>query len=181
MLGPCRRRQGGKPRRRRWLVLWADSKVNFQYAGFTFPPPRRAGAALSELRGLLGRLQRRLRSQSELRQFNAAQVAVFHHLIRHEDATVAELAQVEHMRPQSMGAVVASLQALGLVQGRPDPERRPQGAAEPDRRRASGGARLPRQPGRLAGAAVRRLCSPQEPALLVQAVPLLARLADAED
>jgi len=147
-----------------------------------FPPvPDELGAALSELRGLLGRLQRRLRSQSELRQFSAAQVAVFHHLIRHEDATVAELAQVEHMRPQSMGAVVASLQALGLVQGRPDPGdgRKVLLSLTAAGRRAVHDSRASRDDWLMD--AVSRLCSPQEQALLVQAVPLLARLADAED
>lgn len=144
------------------------------------PAPEELGAALSELRGLLGRLQRRLRSQSELRQFNAAQVAVFHHLIRHEDATVAELAQVEHMRPQSMGAVVASLQAQGLVQGRPDPAdgRKVLLNLTAAGRQAVHGSRTSRDDWLLA--AVSRLCSPQEQALLVQAVPLLARLADAD-
>ena len=150
-------------------------------ASSSSPAPDELGTALSELRGLLGRLQRRLRSQSELRQFNAAQVAVFHHLIRHEDATVAELAQVEHMRPQSMGAVVASLQALGLVQGRPDPSdgRKVLLNLTAAGRRAVLDSRASRDDWLMA--AVRRLCSPQEQALLVQAVPLLARLADAED
>ncbi|HEY0780561.1 MAG TPA: MarR family transcriptional regulator [Gemmatirosa sp.] len=42
-------------------------------------------------------------------------------LERDGPASVAELARAEGVRPQSMGATVAVLEAAGLVDGTPDP------------------------------------------------------------
>jgi len=43
------------------------------------------------------------------------------HLDRAGPTTVSALARLEGVRPQSMGATVASLEDLGLVRGLPDP------------------------------------------------------------
>jgi len=48
-------------------------------------------------------------------------VAVLLRLEKDGPATVSNLARGEAMRPQSMGAVVAPLEAAGLVSGAPDP------------------------------------------------------------
>lgn len=74
-----------------------------------------------ELRVLVGRLKRRLREETGTRGLTWAQIAVLGHLERTGPATVTELAQAEGVRPQSMGATVASLEAAGLLKGAPHP------------------------------------------------------------
>jgi DNA-binding MarR family transcriptional regulator len=80
-----------------------------------------ARALAGELRVLIGQLKRRLREQTNLEDITWSQVSVLSLLERDGPATVTALARVEGMRPQSMGATVASLQAAGLVSGSPDP------------------------------------------------------------
>jgi DNA-binding MarR family transcriptional regulator len=45
---------------------------------------------------------------------------VLGHLDRQRRTTVTALARIEGVRPQSMGATVAGLEALGLIKGSPD-------------------------------------------------------------
>jgi DNA-binding MarR family transcriptional regulator len=80
-----------------------------------------ARALAGELRVLIGQLKRRLREQTNLGDITGSQVSVLSLLEREGPATVTTLARVEGMRPQSMGATVASLQAAGLVCGSADP------------------------------------------------------------
>lgn len=49
------------------------------------------------------------------------EVAVLARLGRDGPATTADLARVEGMRPQSMGATIAVLEEMGLVERRPHP------------------------------------------------------------
>jgi DNA-binding MarR family transcriptional regulator len=88
------------------------------------PSPRdaeRLHALAADLRVLLGRLRRRLREEAGGGELPPAQVDVVHQLEREGAATIARLARAQGMRPQSMGANVAALQAAGLVAGAPDP------------------------------------------------------------
>jgi DNA-binding MarR family transcriptional regulator len=85
------------------------------------PETARAAALAAELRVLIGKLKRRLREQASPGDLTPSQVAVLVHLERAGSATVTELARAEAMRPQSMGATVAVLEAAGLVSGAPDP------------------------------------------------------------
>jgi DNA-binding MarR family transcriptional regulator len=80
-----------------------------------------ARALAAELRVLIGQLRRRLREQTNLGDLTWSQVSVLSLLERDGPATVTALARAEGMRPQSMGATVASLQEAGLVSGSPDP------------------------------------------------------------
>jgi DNA-binding MarR family transcriptional regulator len=48
-------------------------------------------------------------------------MSVLLRLEREGPATTSNLARLEAMRPQSMGAVIAALEAAGLVIGAPDP------------------------------------------------------------
>jgi DNA-binding MarR family transcriptional regulator len=48
-------------------------------------------------------------------------LSVLGRLERDGPATVTVLARSEGMRPQSMGAIVAALEAAGIVTGEPDP------------------------------------------------------------
>src|SRR5215469_9223312 len=78
-------------------------------------------ALAAELGDLFGKLKRRLRSQASAGDLTPSQVSVLSHLDRSGPITVSALARLEGVRPQSMGATVASLDDLGLVKGSPDP------------------------------------------------------------
>jgi DNA-binding MarR family transcriptional regulator len=82
-------------------------------------PP--AAALAAELATLFGRMKRKLRAQGSAGDLTPSQIAVLVHLDRNGPATVSALARSEGVRPQSMGATVASLEASGLVRGSPDP------------------------------------------------------------
>lgn len=79
-------------------------------------------ATAVELRVLVGKLRRRLRTQANFGGLPWSQVSVLGHLERDGPATVTTLARAEGMRPQSMGANVAALLEAGLVRGDPDPD-----------------------------------------------------------
>lgn len=81
----------------------------------------RVSALAVELHGLIGKLKRRLREQAHLGDFTFSQSAVLRRLDREGPATVTTLAKAEGVRPQSMGATVAVLEAAGLVAGAADP------------------------------------------------------------
>jgi DNA-binding MarR family transcriptional regulator len=87
------------------------------------PEPASSPAATlaAELHGLFGKLKRRLREQASAGDLTPSQIAVLAHLDRNGPTTVSALARLESVRPQSMGATVASLEMLGLVRGSPDP------------------------------------------------------------
>lgn len=85
------------------------------------PAPERASALAAELRPLLGKLKRRLREQADTGDLTPSQVAVVLRLEKEGPATTSALARSEGMRPQSMAAIVAALEAAGFVGGAPDP------------------------------------------------------------
>jgi DNA-binding MarR family transcriptional regulator len=74
-----------------------------------------------ELRVTAGRLSRRLREEAQIGDFSWSQMKVLSRLEREGPATVTTLAQAEGIKPQSMGATVATLRETGLVRGDPDP------------------------------------------------------------
>lgn len=80
-------------------------------------PPSLAG----DLRVLIGRLRRRLRDESRPGAYSWSQISILGRLDRDGPATVSSLAREEGMRPQSMGAIVATLQAEGLISSAPHP------------------------------------------------------------
>ena len=75
-----------------------------------------------ELRALISKLRRRLREQADAGDLTPSQVAVLHRLEQEGGATVSALARAEGVRSQSMGTTVATLEAAGLVAGKPDPK-----------------------------------------------------------
>jgi DNA-binding MarR family transcriptional regulator len=81
----------------------------------------RSAALATELRAVFGRLKRRLREQVGDGDLTPSQISVLLRLEREGPRTTSNLARLEGMRPQSMGSVIAPLQAAGLVSGRPDP------------------------------------------------------------
>lgn len=82
----------------------------------------RTSALAEDLRLLIGTLRRRMREQGRGEDLPPSQVNVLLRLEKHGPATVSALARSEGMRPQSMGAAIASLEAIGLVRGAPDPD-----------------------------------------------------------
>jgi DNA-binding MarR family transcriptional regulator len=69
----------------------------------------------------LGLLIRRMRAAASQHELSLTEYAVLARLSKHGPATTAELARAESVRPQSMGATVATLEELGLVERNPDP------------------------------------------------------------
>jgi DNA-binding MarR family transcriptional regulator len=89
----------------------------------TLPDPAtaRAMATAANLRVLVGALRRRMRGEGHLGDLTFSQSSVLLHLEREGPTTVTALAKLEGVRPQSMGATVAVLQAAGWVEGAPHP------------------------------------------------------------
>jgi len=81
----------------------------------------RASALALELRASLGKLKRKLRGQAGHEDLTSSQVSVVLRLEKDGPATVSNLARAQAMRPQSMSAVIAPLEAAGLVSGTRDP------------------------------------------------------------
>jgi DNA-binding MarR family transcriptional regulator len=76
---------------------------------------RRSEALASDLREVAGVLIRRLRAESSGQALSMSQDGVLVRLEKLGPSTVADLARVEHVTPQSMGTTVASLEEEGLV------------------------------------------------------------------
>ncbi len=74
-----------------------------------------------ELRLAVRRLMARLRQESAGDELTQSQRAVIARLDAQGPSTIATLARAEAVRPQSMGATVAAIEAEGLVRRTPDP------------------------------------------------------------
>lgn len=129
----------------------------------------------SELRGVLGQLIRRLRSENRL---PLTQGAVLSRLDREGPRSVSELAVCERVRPQSMAQTVGDLERDGLVLRTPDPTDRRRAVVEMT---ADGRATLEtdraQREGWLAQAIIEQL-TPEEQAALMEAAGVLRRLAE---
>jgi DNA-binding MarR family transcriptional regulator len=80
-----------------------------------------ASTVAAEIRAVCGKLKRRLREHGGRSDLTPSQTAVLLRLEKDGSATVSSLARAEGMRPQSMSAIVTSLQEARLVRGAPDP------------------------------------------------------------
>lgn len=74
------------------------------------------------LRAVVGILRRRLREQGSLGDFTPSQTDVLRHLEREGATTTSKLAREAGMRSQSMGPIVSSLEADGMVRCSQDPD-----------------------------------------------------------
>jgi DNA-binding MarR family transcriptional regulator len=95
--------------------------MNFMEDGASRSQIERASALAADLRAALGKLKRKLREHGGRSDLAPSQVSVLLRLEKDGPAAVSSLARAEGMRPQSMSAVVTSLQESGLVSGSPDP------------------------------------------------------------
>jgi DNA-binding MarR family transcriptional regulator len=136
-------------------------------------------ALAGDLRVVLGRLRRRLREQARIGDLTVSQGLVLSRLERDGAATVTALAFAEGMRPQSMGAIIAALEAVGLVKGEPDPAdgRSTILAVTPKCRELFKADRMARED--WLSRAIRSTLGRREQESLAGAVDLLRRLADA--
>ena len=164
-----------------------DTKYPLQFAfvcyGFRVPVQThdhqsgRASTLASDLRALVGTLKRRLREQAHDEDLTPSQVSALIRLEREGPLTVTALALVEGVRPQSMGATVAALEAAGLVCGAPDPNdgRQTLLSVTPRCQAWIAQGRDARQDWLVR--AIQRELSPEEQEQLVSAVALLKRIA----
>jgi len=98
-----------------------DSSIQTPSSTQTEPTNGATTALAGNLRVVIGQLVRRLRETVTLGDLTWSQIQVLGRLDRNGPATVSTLARAEGVRPQSMGATVAALEASGYVIGTPDP------------------------------------------------------------
>jgi DNA-binding MarR family transcriptional regulator len=130
----------------------------------------------NELRVVIGQIVRRLRAEH---RFSLSQGAVLGRLDREGTSSIGALATAERVRPQSMAQTVCDLEALGLIARRPDPSDGRRVLVEltelgietlaEERRKREGWLAL----------AIADDLSGEEQEVLMRAVALLRRLADA--
>lgn len=134
-----------------------------------------SGPLASELRVVLGRLIRRLRTEH---RFSLSQGSVLGRLDREGPQSTSKLASAERVRPQSMGQTVAELESQGLVARRPDPA---DGRSALLELTEAGRTELHEDRGRREGwlaEAIEESLSDEERETLDEAVRLLGRLAE---
>ena len=144
------------------------------------PPIDDAAALAVELHALVGGLKRRFREQSNAGDLPPSQMAVLRRLEREGAQTVTALARAGGVRPQSMGATVAALQAAGHVSGTPDPEdgRQTLLSLTPACRKWLREGRAARQDWLLR--AIQAELSPREQQELARALALVQRVVEAQ-
>ena len=76
-------------------------------------------ASLADYVDAVGLLIRRVRAAAATHELSWSEAAVLGRLRRDGPATTADLARAETVRPQSMGATVAALEEMGLVERKP--------------------------------------------------------------
>ncbi|MGG1947403.1 MarR family transcriptional regulator [Trinickia sp. NRRL B-1857] len=137
-----------------------------------------AASLAGELRISLGKLIRRLREQAHPGDFTSAQKSVLLRLDRDGPATVSALARAESVRPQSMRITVAGLEAMGAINGKPDPTDGRQTLIDltPGFRKTLKESRAAKEDWLVR--ALQAQLSPKEQSELAAAVKLLQRLAD---
>jgi DNA-binding MarR family transcriptional regulator len=69
----------------------------------------------------IGLLVRRVRAASASTELSLTESAVMGRLAKDGPQTIAELARIESMKPQSMGTTVAALEELGVIARKPHP------------------------------------------------------------
>jgi DNA-binding MarR family transcriptional regulator len=76
---------------------------------------------VSDLIQAIGLLVRRVRAAAASHDLSWTETAVMGRLARGGPATIADLARAESVKPQSMGATIAGLEEIGMVERKPHP------------------------------------------------------------
>ena len=84
-------------------------------------PRKNDDTAVGDFLHSIGLLVRRLRAVSASHELSWTEASVMKRLDKEGPATTADLARAEAIKPQSMGATVASLEEMGFVERRPHP------------------------------------------------------------
>ena len=84
-------------------------------------PRKSMEIAVIDLTQAIGLLVRRVRAAAASHDLSLTESAVIARLDREGPATTADLARAEGMKPQSMGATIATLEEMGLVERKPHP------------------------------------------------------------
>jgi DNA-binding MarR family transcriptional regulator len=84
-------------------------------------PRRPSETAVNDLIQAIGLLVRRVRAAGASHDLSLTESTVIGRLAREGPATIADLARAESMKPQSMGATIAALEEMGMVQRKPHP------------------------------------------------------------
>ena len=137
-----------------------------------------AAALAVELQSVFGKLKRKVREQSGPHDLRPSQVSVLLRLEKDGPAAVSTLARAEGMRPQSMSAIIATLQEGGWVVGAPDPgdKRQTLMSLSADCQKLLNEGRAARQD--WLATTIREKLSSQEQEHLSAAVELLSRLVE---
>ncbi|REG83803.1 MarR family winged helix-turn-helix transcriptional regulator [Marinomonas pollencensis] len=85
-------------------------------------PQEKYAPLAMDLHQTLVLLHRKLKEKSHDADLNWSQKHVLRYLYRHSVSTISELAALEGVRTQSMGATVQSLKDAGYIVGQPDPK-----------------------------------------------------------
>src|ERR1700722_19616420 len=84
-------------------------------------PRQTFDAAVIDFSHAFGLLMRRVRAAAASHELSLTEAAVMARLAKDGPATTADLARAESMKPQSMGATIAALEEMGLVERKPHP------------------------------------------------------------
>ena len=84
-------------------------------------PRKTPDTAVIDFSHAIGLLVRRVRAAAASHELSLTEAAVMARLAKDGPATTADLARAESMKPQSMGATVAALEEMGLVERKPHP------------------------------------------------------------
>ncbi len=137
-----------------------------------------ASRLAAELRTTFGKLKRKVLQHGGASDFTSSQIAVLLRLEKDGPATVSSLAWAEGMRPQSMSAVIAPLEEMGLLAGAADPNdgrKTLMSLTKACKKRIEDG-RAARQD--WLTQAIRQKLSPQEQKKLSSAIHLLAKITE---
>jgi DNA-binding MarR family transcriptional regulator len=76
---------------------------------------------VTEFGQAIGLLVRRVRAAADSHELSLTEAAVMARLAKDGPATTADLARAEGMKPQSMGATIAALEEMGIVERKAHP------------------------------------------------------------
>lgn len=82
---------------------------------------RTLDTAVNDLMSSVGLLVRRVRAAASSHGLSLTESAVMARLAREGSATTADLARAEGVKPQSMGATIATLEEMGMIERKPHP------------------------------------------------------------
>src|SRR6202142_2983133 len=77
--------------------------------------------AVADFTQAIGLLMRRVRAAAASHELSLTEAAVMARLDKDGPATTADLARAEGMKPQSMGATIAALEEMGMVERKSHP------------------------------------------------------------